>query len=293
MNKKTGDKYRDFKGYSASALKEAYKSYNHYLLYKNKQWKTTDAMQTGKSLHLLLFEPDVYKKSVFVIPGGTKKAEIIDRIVFVADKLGIDPEINDSFKVDQLNGVYSLLREEETELIFIKDDGQIKRMARNVENHPMAKLLIKGGVAEKPIYGKINGNPVKVKPDYFVKNTIIEFKTASDAHPDSFGRDCVKYGYDLAAALYLDTANQKGDEKEFYFIVAESTESDIIEIYQPDETFFKIGRMKYREAMNKIEIGIKEGKGGYTNGEINYLSLPGWEKNRFFKSLKEEKKKKD
>lgn len=173
------------------------------------------------------------------------------------------------------------------QLISFGDAQRAQGMADAIMRHPRAKLLFQKGLFEPTLAWKDEetGLWLRVRPDFLpdVRAWIPDIKSTLSAHPDDFSRSMVKYGYHMAAALYLEGIRVLyGGErpKGFMLVAQESKEPYLTEIYQVDEEAIGYGEVLNRRAMRKLADCLAKDRWPQYGNEINLVSVPDWDRKK-------------
>ena len=122
---------------------------------------------------------------------------------------------------------------------------EVEAVAEAVLAHPTARALFEAeGQAEASVFATdpVTGVNMKARFD-FLGATAVDLKTtAGKASPDGFAKSVASFRYDIQSAHYLDTlANATGEDREFYFVVAEKTAPFLVGVYRLSDHFNEIG----------------------------------------------------
>lgn len=156
------------------------------------------------------------------------------------------------------------------------------RMRDAVYAHPSASEMLRGGVAEQPLYATDpeTGVLVKCKPDYYLPNyggAVIDLKTTRDASPAKFARDAHNYRYHVQDAFYTDVAIWAGKPvADFVFIAIEKEPPYAVAVYAMDSDSRELGRIAYREDLRTYAHCLKTGVWESYAPTTQTLSLPSW-----------------
>jgi hypothetical protein len=125
---------------------------------------------------------------------------------------------------------------------------QVQGMIESIKKRPEAQEYLKDAVYEQIALAFINGIPVKSKGDIVKidKDWIIDIKTTSNVHIESFKSSCEKYGYYRQAAMY----RQMFGSKRFGFLVVENTAPFNVAFYEVSEEKLEEG---WKEVIHLIE----------------------------------------
>lgn len=238
----TNAEYHSNDSISASGLKMIYKkSVQHYLTAK---FTETPAMALGTAVHTIMLEGQKqFDKDYYLMPkydGRTKKGK---EIKAEHEKLAGDRKPIRDTDVDIISGIMS-----------------------NFKKHPLAQKYCKGTV-ELSHYGKLDGVPIRVRPDVFGDDWIGDVKTCQDNSPTAFRRDLYKYAYHLQACFYSDVLGF--DPANFRFITVETNYPYSVEVYALDDDMIQQGREAYNRALKDWKFYLTTGLAkGYTSAGI-------------------------
>lgn len=213
--------------------------------------KDTPAMAFGRASHVLLLEGEsAFFQECAVLPSGINK------------RTNAGKEEMAAFEAANAGKT----------LVTADDYMKIAEMRKALQKHPFAPKLLAEGVSEQTVIwlDAETGMMCKCRPDRIPsgnKGVLVDLKTCSCAGEYEFGRDVVKYGYDLQAAFYLDGINAATGNNfdAFCFIAMEKEEPFRTETYMLDAEFIARGRAEYRRLLN-IEAECRE-KGLWPNYE--------------------------
>jgi len=200
--------------FSSSTIKlllESPKTYYNVMKYGS---PTSQAMRDGLLFHLLILEPEVFDKKIFV-----------------------DVQSKNTKK-------YKLAKEEHGEVYTLKEKNDAERLAESFYRNEPAMQMIKGCKNETPAVGLVQGKPFRAKADLLHKNYICDIKTTNNIK--SFEHSAFNFHYDVQAYIYTELFNQPN----FRFIVVDKGSRDI-GISQPvSKEFIQSGRDKVAYALN-------------------------------------------
>lgn len=150
-----------------------------------------------------------------------------------------------------------------------------------LKNHPAVRALgLDKLTPDLPLFGSIDGVPLKGLPDWALGRTLVDLKTTS-APLDDFARTVDNFHYDLQAAIYCELAKQAGHENPFfYWIAVESERPFDIRVLRAPECVFRVGRAKLLRALHNVKIAQTGGFLG-TSDAILELDMPAWYGQKF------------
>jgi hypothetical protein len=171
-------------------------------------------------------------------------------------------------------------------IVHPEDFQTLNDMVASLRNHDLAMSLLQTKIRELscyyyyPIYKDLDPVLVKVRSDAldYDRGFLIDVKTTQDACPVEFQRSAAKYKYDFQAAFYTDIFNTVPEFKfeKFIFIACEKKPPYDVQCYVADPDMIVKGRMKYRNAMERLAECMETGEyRGYPQQILN-LTLPKW-----------------
>lgn len=152
----------------------------------------------------------------------------------------------------------------------------------------IAHAAMTGGHAEASIFFKDPGTGLecRIRPDYHVApgdawpdGLIIDVKSTDDARSEAFARTCVKFGYDLSAAMYSDGFMQEYGTQNppvFLLLVVERDAPHGVACYEISDEMLAKGQAKYRTAINTLFACQESGEWPCYPDVIQKLDLPKW-----------------
>jgi len=161
--------------------------------------------------------------------------------------------------------------------ILAGDLETAEQMAQAVKDHPVAAGLFAEGMAEVSLFWQDGDVWRRGRYDWLTQDTIVDYKTAWCAEPETFARDAAKYGYDMQAAWYLDGAAALNlDAERFLFVVQEKTPPYLISVVELDRASVAAGRAKNARALEVYaNCSVFDQWPGYFEG-VTTVSLPDW-----------------
>lgn len=253
---------------SASQLKKiASTSLAHFKFERENPKEPTSALIFGNAYHTLILEPEKFKEEYFTL----------DRDAMPKPESDFRNAENKAWKERELakNAGKTFLSNEDWITLF--------GMKEALENYPNFMFLLSNGVAEESYFAEIDGQGVRVRPDYVSKFGIVDLKTCQDASPEAFGRDAAKLKYLIQAALYTDvvTAFRDGDELPFFFLAQEKTAPYVPQMYRVPSYLIEAGRAQYEDVLRALFTAQTTGvwgayEGLEANDGIRDISYPAW-----------------
>lgn len=190
------------------------------------------------------------------------REKLITKLKTLDPTTNVWSELKQIYKDDN-QGKYIISRELFDKAIEMKD---------SVLAHSMARSMIRGGESEYAhfAYDPITNLHMKCKPD--IENQgLIDFKSTRDASREAFMRECLKRGYHIQAAWYLDVYNMANgtDFKDFFFIAIENTYPYAVNTLELGHREIELGRQQYREALQEYKEYL-ENKGSKSINDYGY-----------------------
>jgi exodeoxyribonuclease VIII len=266
--------YHRGSGTSSTTIKKYIDSNQEVIDYERQHPKpSSDAMEKGSALHVLVLEPE--------------KA---------SDEIAVMPSLNLRTNASKEAKAIFLLENEGKIILKPEDYDKAAAMADRVKSHPFASALLDGSINESSVYWWYNCmDPddqeeykifLKVRPDALspAHNAIIDLKSTADASYSGFAKTIVNFGYHLSAAMYAEGVNQcKPLLKEtgciaynhFVFIAVESEPPYSVAVYELPATAMDHGRTLYRQALYRLHKFRQADWKGYPL-EIREIELPPW-----------------
>ena len=163
-----------------------------------------------------------------------------------------------------------------------KDYERAERIARRVQEHPVAGRLFTGGAAEVSAFWTDERTGVDCRGRFdYLRTTgrpiVVDLKTTSDANPAAFGRTALTFGYDVQRAFYGDGYEAiTGEQPAFLHVLVETEQPHAVSVVQLDDDALYIGRLKARRALEVYRDCTEAGVWPDYPTEIHPVSLPGW-----------------
>lgn len=255
------EKYHGSAGVSKSGLCLVGKcpsKYKHRYIDGN-QPERTPAMALGAALHTMVLEPQIFN-----------------------DNYAVAPVINRRTKVGKAEWAAFQEANKNKDVLTQDDFGEISRYTVSIMSNPVARNILKEGVAEASLYhtDEETGKLVKCRPDWMVEGIIADVKTAIDASPEGFSKACFNLGYHIQAAMYKDIVQKVTGRtiESFIFIVVEKKEPYEAVIYVADDDMMHKGFEDYRATLQKYSDCVDNGNWTGYAGKKHYqkIGLPPW-----------------
>lgn len=213
----------------------------------------TPAMALGTAVHAMVLEPE-------------------------KNLIAVAPEINRRTKAGKEE--WAKFQEGNKDKIVITAEvaEKAKGMADSVMSHAVARDLFTNGNAEQTVTWTDvrTGEKCKARLDWWRNdNVVVDLKTASNAHPGAFAKASYDLKYHWQDAFYTEGAQADN----FIFVVVESEEPYVCEVYQLTTEAKQLGKFEIEAALDTYHACrmFDDFTGGY-NGEdkLTIIDLPGW-----------------
>lgn len=268
----TNEEYHGDREYvSSSGLKLMFKDprefYRQYILGDFSNAPTGASLDFGSYIHSLILEPHKTNDEFAIFEGYRRQGAEWEK-----------------FQADNLNKTILL------KSFKLKADELLKNYheAKVLIDHPehgteevMVSSFFQGGEAEATYTAEIDGVKVKVRTDYHKEwatfGSINDVKTTGEESVsiESLTKTCVKWSYDISAALYVDVLEiVTGKPHNFYFLFI-STTSGKINLVKASQQMLENGRRKYREAIRRLKEARSTGK--YFVNQIEEVHSPAYD----------------
>ncbi|OHT52597.1 PD-(D/E)XK nuclease-like domain-containing protein [Mycobacteroides chelonae] len=143
--------------------------------------------------------------------------------------------------------------------MHIAEVAKAKAMAAKVRQHPLAAALLADGTPELSGYwhDPETGVRLRFRPDWLPnpgrgRLIVVDYKTATSAHPGHFARAAADYGYHQQVPWYLDglAACDIADDAAFVFIVQSKTPPFPVSVIELKPDDIELGRRRNRKAID-------------------------------------------
>ena len=140
-----------------------------------------------------------------------------------------------------------------------EDAAFVERLHQAVQAHPVAPLLLTGGVAEGVCRAEYCGIPCQVRPDYFhAEHGIVDLKTCDDL--TWFEADARRYGYLHQVAFYravLEAAS--GTVFPVHIVAVEKKEPFRVGVWLTAESALDFARAENEAAIERLKECLATG----------------------------------
>lgn len=242
--------YHGCQGVSSSKIKyfieECAAKYKARYIDKIIPEKDKDYFRFGNAAHTIVLEPHLFDSSYVRQPDhiGTRNGKEWDKCKAKADS----------------KGQIVLTATQWEDMPILK---------KSIANTPAALKLTRGGIAERSIFirDEETGLILKCRPDYMIKDLIVDVKTTKSANPKWVGHDFKKLGYHVQDAMYSDIANVS----DFVFLAIESERPFLITApVRMTDRAKRLGLLEYRTALRDLKQCMDSGKWpSYTDERVN------------------------
>ena len=231
--KDTFEEYLSNESISASDIKNfmhSPKTYWHNKYGKKEAKEDQRHFLIGSALHEKILEPERFDGNYYV---GKK----------------VDKRTSEGKQAYQ-----QMIEESAGRVVIMQDEyDMIMEMSEMAMRNKTFVELMKNKECEVSCYTKdeVTGLNVKVRPDILCldKSTIVDLKTCLDSSKQKFRNDVYSYGYNVSAAYYLDFLNKEN----YVFAALEKQKPYQFSLYELDDEFIEVGRLKYRKALDLMK----------------------------------------
>lgn len=141
--------------------------------------------------------------------------------------------------------------------LLAKDWALVVAMRDAVAAHPVARLALTGGHAERSVITEhTTGTMLRVRPDKHLPDSpigplIVDLKSTVNADPRHFGRTAADFGYHQSDALYRDVLKTvTGEDHKFLFVLLEKTAPHLVSVVELDDDAVDLGRRLNERAIH-------------------------------------------
>lgn len=258
------DDYRRAEGVSASDLKNMQRSAAYAKLRPS---TSTESQEWGTAVHTAVLEPEQLVKRYRLDPMSPKGG-------YPAGWRNTNDYKAQRGQLLAEPGVLGLLTAAEF-------DG-LDQIAENVAlNEIGAKLHDLPGTRESSLFvADLEGITRKCRPDWLIPSArmIVDVKTAQDWRAPAFSRACLRYGYHLSAAYYLDSfsffENRDAEVDHYVFLVVSADAPYEVASYTLDRDSIEQGRKEYRIALREWVRCSKSDQWPGGSSKIEEIRIP-------------------
>lgn len=143
--------------------------------------------------------------------------------------------------------------------MHIAEVAKARAMAAKVREHPLAAALLADGTPELSGYwhDSETGVRLRFRPDWLPnpgrgRLIVVDYKTATSAHPGHFARAAADYGYHQQIPWYLDglAACDISNDAAFVFIVQSKSPPYPVSVIELKPDDIELGRRRNRKAID-------------------------------------------
>lgn len=169
----------------------------------------------------------------------------------------------------------------------------IKRIANNLDRHPMVKQGVLNGHIERSIIYKDENIWLKSRPDIFANNSgdFFDLKTANDVSKDALEKTIYNHGYHVQAALVRMAIREVVGEdafSSFTFVFVEKTPPYDVCIRQLRPQDIDLGEQQARYAIKIVKECLKTNEWPGLDGiapSVDWIELPEWARSEIENNL--------
>lgn len=162
--------------------------------------------------------------------------------------------------------------------------AMVESCRRQLRHHEDGAYFLLDGNSEQSAFWQQDGIWCRARFDRVTaqRRIIFDYKTTTDAHPETFLRRVVDLGYDLSAAHYIEGEKAiNGHEPQFIFIVQETKPPFAVSVQALTPAFLEIGRMKLERARKTFAWCLEHDKWPAFPNRTAYIDPPGWERQKW------------
>jgi len=230
------DDYRAFPALNGSTIVHGRKSLLHLKHAWDYSRPDTPAMQYGRLVHCLLFEPAEVEARYRTWEGARRGN---------AYKAFYAEAIMDGAEVIKSEGEYSLASALVAAKSFLRNDR--------------VQTLIAAGQAEQTVLGVEHGMQCKGRLDWVstIEHTLTDLKSTAEIEPTLFGISFYRFGYDIKLGMYRRWLNAAtGDNWPVEVIVLESKPPHDVAVIPAPDAVLDAGVEKALEIIRNVRTAI-------------------------------------
>lgn len=253
--------YDAIKAVNQSTLKQFRRSPAHAKHYLDHGREETSDLSFGTAVHAALLEPKRFQAEYIALPkyDMRKTADKAAASAFIAANEG--KTIIDGDDYQRCQKIIEAIRYNATasELLSLPGPNEVAVVWNDPDTGLLCKALLDRIVSYRGI------------------TTVVDPKTTKNAAERSFTYDCLKFGYHLQAAFYLDglQANEPADRM-FLFLAIEKEPPYASAVYELDYLSLEAGRDQCRRYLQQYADCLKTGFWPSYPDTIQTLQLPQW-----------------
>lgn len=231
----SNEDYHSDPSISSSGLKViADRSVEYYL--NRPPFKTTDAMELGTAIHEKLLFPDQFDDQYFELPKLDLRKKADKETAAELKEKNKGKIALTTTQMDAINGIY-----------------------RNALKKVDVQKYLDGNIKEVSHYGKIDGVPVRFRPDCMDdrEGWISDIKSCQNNKPNKFRREIYDRHYHVQAYFYSICAGF--DPARFRFIAVETKPPYLVQVYGMTEEMIDHAEFMFHEAFFSWKVYVETG----------------------------------
>lgn len=247
----------------------------------------TDSMRVGTLTHIALLEPELWDKTVAVVPAeapkdlrryrGGKK---------LSDETLQSIEFWDTFEA--ANAGKTIASHEEAAKARLMADSVVQKMDRIAKKHGGVNPFRNGdAIIEASFFwtDKETGVRCRCRPDMMFYSEdgpfyIIDLKTTASCRPEAFDKSTENFRYDVSSAFYSDgVAAYFGRDPDAYLLITPEKKAPHFTMVRPaTPEILRRGREAYRADLRGIAECKRTGVWPDYGDDFIDMALPRWAK---------------
>lgn len=222
------------------------------------------AFRLGAAFHKLALEPETFD-----------------------DEYAVAPDFNRRTKEGRQQYEAFLAEAEGKTVLDIDEMRTAEEMVKSLMANPTAKKLIEVGQKEQSFFWT---NPrtnleLKCRPDIYITGNgpdlIVDLKSTTSSETRSFTNECIRFGYDVQSAFYVEGLKTVYPDAEFtfMFIAVEKNPPYAVNVMEMSRDMVEYGRVRFEDLLMKYQECRASGNWYGFNGadnEVNKIELPAW-----------------
>lgn len=213
----------------------------------------------GTAFHTLVLEPLLFEQHYFVMPPKVLKRD--DEVLFNVHKAA-EKEAEVTNK----------------EVLSYADFNKLFAMQQSLYANEKARELLAEAIYESSYFweDKESGLILKSRPDILHPRIYVDLKTIDDASEYNYGREMMKYGYHIQAAMVDDAIKTLEDRELLGFInlCVEKEYPYCIGIRIIDDSAIRAGKAEYKKLCVDLKHAIMHNE--FPDYDIATIGLPSW-----------------
>lgn len=242
-----------------SLLLEAPAKYYYQYLSGLATKTTTDSLDIGSAVHVLVLEPELFLEQFVVLPEGFTKYS------------------NDNKKLWN-----DIIKSKRTPM-KTKDFETASKMAFSIRSNKAFRAILESlgkGSVEDSLFFKHRGACLRSRPDWYCDDIIIDIKTTASAHKDDFRKSIVNFGYHRQA--YISTLGlSKLTGQQFKTVLLMAVESEppyLTANYLLTQDIIDVGGFEVEKAIDIYNQCVESDEWPGYPEEVQNIDLPYWYK---------------